>query len=81
MDIKDSKFYGTTTVGEKGQVVLPAELRRELKIKAGDKLAVLLIKKMDNSGIVLVDSKILTSVIDDIFSKNPEEADKIKKSR
>ncbi len=31
---------GTTTVGERGQVVIPAEVRRELKISPGDKLVV-----------------------------------------
>lgn len=33
-------FYGTTTIGEKGQVVIPAEVRRALKLKKGDKLLV-----------------------------------------
>jgi AbrB family looped-hinge helix DNA binding protein len=34
-------FYGSTTVGERGQIVLPAKLREDLKIEAGDKLLVL----------------------------------------
>ena len=34
------KLYGTTTVGTKGQVVIPADAREELGIKAGDKLYV-----------------------------------------
>ncbi len=33
-------FYGTTTVGEKGQVVIPAEARDILKITKGEKLLV-----------------------------------------
>ncbi len=37
---KDKKFYGTTTVGEKGQVVIPAEARQYLKLKKGEKLLV-----------------------------------------
>jgi len=32
--------YGATTVGERGQVVIPAEVRRSFKIKPGDKLIV-----------------------------------------
>lgn len=32
------KCYGSATVGERGQVVIPAEARAELEIKAGDKL-------------------------------------------
>lgn len=34
------KFYGTTTVGEKGQVVIPSEARIMLKLKKGEKLLV-----------------------------------------
>lgn len=33
-------FYGTTTLGEKGQVVIPADARKALKLKSGDKLLV-----------------------------------------
>jgi len=36
----DKKLYGTATVGSKGQVVIPAEAREELNIKAGDRLYV-----------------------------------------
>lgn len=34
-------FYGTTTIGEKGQVVIPIEARKALNIKKGEKLLVL----------------------------------------
>ncbi|MDD4980829.1 MAG: AbrB/MazE/SpoVT family DNA-binding domain-containing protein [Candidatus Omnitrophica bacterium] len=34
------KVYGAVTVGEKGQVVIPAKLRGVFGIKAGDKLFV-----------------------------------------
>jgi AbrB family looped-hinge helix DNA binding protein len=33
-------FYGSVTVGERGQVVIPAEARIELGINSGDKLLV-----------------------------------------
>ena len=35
------KCYGSTTVGERGQIVLPAELRKLFKMEPGDKLIVL----------------------------------------
>lgn len=35
------KFFGSVTVGERGQVVIPAEVRERFKIKSGDKLVVL----------------------------------------
>lgn len=35
-----SEVYGTVTVGEKGQIVIPAQLRKAFNIKTGDKLIV-----------------------------------------
>lgn len=35
-----SHFMGAATVGERGQVVIPAEARERLDIKPGDKLLV-----------------------------------------
>lgn len=34
------KLIGTTTVGERGQIVIPADAREELEINSGDKLLV-----------------------------------------
>ncbi len=34
------KMFGAVTVGERGQVVVPAELRKMFGIKTGDKLIV-----------------------------------------
>lgn len=34
-------FYGSVTVGERGQIVIPAEARSELEIERGDKLIVM----------------------------------------
>ncbi|MBV6459007.1 MAG: hypothetical protein HONBIEJF_02146 [Fimbriimonadaceae bacterium] len=34
-------FYGSVTVGERGQIVIPAEARSELSIEPGDKLIVM----------------------------------------
>lgn len=34
------KFYGTTTLGEKGQAVIPAEARDAMKLARGEKLLV-----------------------------------------
>jgi len=35
------KLYGTTTMGARGQVVIPAEARKELGLKPGDQLVVM----------------------------------------
>ncbi len=37
----EDKFYGSATVGERGQIVIPAEAREELGIAPGDKLLVM----------------------------------------
>ncbi|MFO0702813.1 MAG: AbrB/MazE/SpoVT family DNA-binding domain-containing protein [Candidatus Andersenbacteria bacterium] len=34
------EFHGTTTMGEKGQVVIPVEAREAMQIKKGEKLLV-----------------------------------------
>jgi len=34
-------FYGSVTVGERGQVVIPAEARNDLNIRPGDKLLIM----------------------------------------
>lgn len=33
-------FYGSATVGERGQIVIPAEARQQLEIRPGDKLLI-----------------------------------------
>ena len=38
--MKKHIFYGTTTVGEKGQAVIPSRARKELGVKAGEQLLV-----------------------------------------
>ena len=34
------RFYGSVTVSERGQIVIPAEARKDFSIRAGDKLLV-----------------------------------------
>lgn len=34
------QFYGTATIGEKGQVVIPCEARERMQLQKGDKLLV-----------------------------------------
>ncbi|MBI2843942.1 MAG: AbrB/MazE/SpoVT family DNA-binding domain-containing protein [Armatimonadetes bacterium] len=37
----DEQFFGAVTVGERGQVVIPADARKKLDINPGDKLLVM----------------------------------------
>lgn len=34
------RFYGSVTVSERGQIVIPADARKDFNIKTGDKLLV-----------------------------------------
>ena len=40
-DNKRKKFYGSVTVSERGQIVIPAEARKDFGIEVGEKLLVL----------------------------------------
>lgn len=40
MKTLDTHSIGITTLGEKGQVVIPAEIRKKLQLKTGEKLIV-----------------------------------------
>ncbi|MDQ2799353.1 MAG: AbrB/MazE/SpoVT family DNA-binding domain-containing protein [Armatimonadota bacterium] len=37
----EDHFYGTATVGERGQIVIPAEARKKFNIETGDKLLIM----------------------------------------
>lgn len=37
----EEHFYGTATVGERGQIVIPAEARKKHGIETGDKLLIM----------------------------------------
>ena len=49
------KVYGTAMVGERGQLVIPADLRKDLNIKAGDRLMVF--AKIDRKMISIMREK------------------------
>jgi AbrB family looped-hinge helix DNA binding protein len=61
------EFFGSTTVGERGQIVLPAELRKEFKIKAGDKLIVIGMSgkgKGPNERVMLLKAEVLNEIVE-----------------
>jgi AbrB family looped-hinge helix DNA binding protein len=49
------KVYGAATVGERGQLVIPADLRKDLGIKPGDRL--MIFAKVDKKMISLMREK------------------------
>ena len=46
----EGQFYGSATVGEKGQIVIPQDARETMKLKKGDRL---LVFGMDNDALVV----------------------------
>jgi AbrB family looped-hinge helix DNA binding protein len=55
------KFYGSTTVGERGQVVIPAEARRDLEITPATKL--LVFGSRGHGGIMLTKAEDVSKLI------------------
>lgn len=57
------QFYGSTTVGERGQIVLPAKLREELNIEPGDKLLVLTAGPSGNEAVMIMRANALNDMV------------------
>lgn len=59
-----NKYMGISKVGEKGQIVIPKEVRDMFDIKPGDSLIVLSDKK---KGIALLKSEVIEDVTNNIL--------------
>jgi AbrB family looped-hinge helix DNA binding protein len=69
---KGKKFYGSVTVSERGQIVIPVEARRDFGIEVGDKLLVFSDLK---KGIALAKASVITRMIAEVlemFQSAPE---------
>lgn len=56
------KTYGAVTIGERGQLVIPAQLRKALHIKSGDQMMVF--AKPDKKVINLMPEKDFSEFLD-----------------
>ena len=63
------KFIGVAKVGEKGQIVIPKEVRDMFEIKHGDTVVLLCDKE---KGIALVKADVIQDYADKVFSKGDE---------
>jgi AbrB family looped-hinge helix DNA binding protein len=65
--MKEKKFYGSTTVGERGQIVLPSKLRTDFKLKKGDKLVV--IGNADQCRIILINPDTMNKHLEEMSQR------------
>lgn len=70
------QFYGSTTVGERGQIVLPAKLREDLGIEAGDKLLVLTAGPPGREAVMIMRSDVLNDMVKNMNKHFQELLDK-----
>ena len=59
------RFYGAITVSERGQIVIPADARRDFNIEVGDKLLVL--GDLDQ-GLAIIKASTLMESMPEFFS-------------
>ena len=65
-----NKYMGISKVGEKGQIVIPKEVRDIFDIKPGNSLIVLADAK---KGITLVKSEVIEDVTNNILGGNDDK--------
>lgn len=68
--MEKDKYVGIAKVGEKGQIVIPAEARKMFDINPGDSIIVLCDK---SKGIALVKSEVVEDLTDNIFDKGGDK--------
>ncbi len=76
----DDYFYGAVTVGERGQVVIPAKARQECGVQPGDKLLVFRHPVHVGISLVKLDSvhalqEMMTAIVASILEHEEERAD------
>ncbi len=66
--MRHGKFYGSAVVGERGQIVIPAEAREELSIEPGEKMLVL--GNRHTKMVVLMKADVMGRFADMMFRKS-----------
>ncbi len=67
---EQKRFYGTITVSERGQIVIPAEARRDFNIEVGDKL---LVMGDLEKGLGIIKASVLLERVPEFFAMLNEE--------
>ena len=68
--MEKDKFVGISKVGEKGQIVIPKEVRQMFGIQPGDSLVVLCDKE---KGIALIKAEAIESFTSQILNKGSDK--------
>ena len=68
--MEKDKFVGISKVGEKGQIVIPKEVRQMFDIQPGDSLVVLCDKE---KGIALIKAETIESFTSQILNKGSDK--------
>jgi AbrB family looped-hinge helix DNA binding protein len=66
---RSNPFRGYVKVSDKGQIVIPADLLRELKIQKGDQLFIA--KRDDGLGFIALKSDAFANMMNKLIAKNP----------
>ena len=62
-----SKFCGATTVGERGQIVIPAEARKEYGLEIGDKVMVFM--SHHGNGLIVIKAEQVTRMLSETIDQ------------
>lgn len=65
--ISENSFFGSATIGEKGQIVIPVEARNKLGLKIGEKMLVL--SAPGGNGLLVVKPDVLQSMMTEMNKK------------
>ena len=78
----ENRFCGTATVGERGQIVIPAEARKLLGLKHGDKMLVMSHAHAEGIVLIKIDAmkEFLSRVLEGIREADVSEDTSHKKS-
>lgn len=71
---EDMSIYGTVKVGDRGQVVIPAEARKDFNIKPGDLL--LVVAGKNRRGIAMVKADAMRQFASRVLKGLDQTADK-----
>jgi AbrB family looped-hinge helix DNA binding protein len=75
----EADYMGSTVIGEKGQLVIPVEVRKRFNIEPGDKFLVLAGERMGAWGFLLVKAEVVSKMIEKFMTDEiPEIMKKIK---